>query len=327
MKLNFKRMLLAPALAGALVLTGCGDSGTDETASENTASITIDTNNGEMDVPVSPERVVALDNKSFEMLRDWGITPVALPKTLLPNTGFEEWREDDSILDVGTHREPKLELVSEAEPDLIIGGSRFTEFTGELSKIAPVVDVSALDESEGGYIQGLKDQTLALGQIFEKEAEAEEIVAELDAATEAARAATNGETVFLAVVAGGKIDNGAGRIGRLLEGVNLKDVFAGDAGDVHGDSGLAPETIAQADPDWMIVMDRDAATAVAGEDAPQPAAAVIDAQEAFAGTTFATKDQIIYLDGDFYKREGIESYTEAFQQIADAFDAADTATQ
>jgi len=326
-KLNFKRMLLAPALAGALVLTGCGDSGTDETASENTASITIDTNNGEMDVPVSPERVVALDNKSFEMLRDWGITPVALPKTLLPNTGFEEWREDDSILDVGTHREPKLELVSEAEPDLIIGGSRFTEFTDELSKIAPVVDVSALDESEGGYIQGLKDQTLALGQIFEKEAEAEEIVAELDAATEAARAATNGETVFLAVVAGGKIDNGAGRIGRLLEGVNLKDVFAGDAGDVHGDSGLAPETIAQADPDWMIVMDRDAATAVAGEDAPQPAAAVIDAQEAFAGTTFATKDQIIYLDGDFYKREGIESYTEAFQQIADAFDAADTATQ
>ena len=327
MKLNFKRMLLAPALAGALVLTGCGGSGTDETASENTASITIDTNNGEMDVPVSPERVVALDNKSFEMLRDWGITPVALPKTLLPNTGFEEWREDDSILDVGTHREPKLELVSEAEPDLIIGGSRFTEFTDELSKIAPVVDVSALDESEGGYIQGLKDQTLALGQIFEKEAEAEEIVAELDAATEAARAATNGETVFLAVVAGGKIDNGAGRIGRLLEGVNLKDVFAGDAGDVHGDSGLAPETIAQADPDWMIVMDRDAATAVAGEDAPQPAAAVIDAQEAFAGTTFATKDQIIYLDGDFYKREGIESYTEAFQQIADAFDAADTATQ
>ncbi|MGW5340774.1 ABC transporter substrate-binding protein [Rhodococcus pyridinivorans] len=327
MKLNLKRLLLAPALAGALVLTACGDSGIDSADAENGATVTIETNNGEMEVPTDPERVVALDNKSFEMLRDWGITPVALPKTLLPNTGFDEWREDDSILDVGTHREPKLELVSEAEPDLIIGGSRFTEFTGELSKIAPVVDVSALDDSEGGYIQGLKDQALALGQIFEKEAEAEEIVAELEAATEAAQDATNGESVFLAVVAGGKIDNGAGRIGRLLDGVNLKDVFAGDAGDVHGDSGLAPETIAQANPDWMIVLDRDSATAVPGEEAPQPAAAVIDAQEAFANTTFATKDQIIYLDGDFYKREGIESYTEAFQQIADAFEAANQSAQ
>ncbi|MFX1758493.1 siderophore ABC transporter substrate-binding protein [Rhodococcus sp. As11] len=327
MKLNFKRMLFAPALVGALVLTGCGNSGTDAPASGNGATVTVETNNGEMEVPVAPERVVALDNKSFEMLRDWGITPVALPKTLLPNTGFDEWRRNDSILDVGTHREPKLELVSEAEPDLIIGGSRFAEFTGELSKIAPVVDVSALDDSEGGYIQGLKDQTLTLGRIFGKEAESQEIVAELDAATEAARAATNGESVFLAVVAGGKIDNASGRIGRLLEGVNLKDVFAGDAGDVHGDSGLAPETIAQADPDWMIVLDRDSAVAVPGEATPQPAASVIDAQEAFAATTFATKDQIIYLDNDFYKREGIESYTEAFQQIADAFDTANRSAQ
>lgn len=321
MKLNLKSMLIAPALAGAMILTACGDSSTEDTATD-TATVTIETVNGAMEVPVDPERVVALDNKSFEMLRDWGITPVALPKTLLPNNGFDEWRNDDSILDVGTHREPKLELVSEAQPDLIIGGGRFVEFTDDLSDIAPVVDVSATDESEGGYIQGLEDQTLALGQIFDKEAEAEAIVAELDAATEAAKSATNGETVFLSVVSGGKIDNGAQRIGRLLEGVNLKDVFAGDAGDIHGDSGLAPEAIAQANPDWMIVLDRDTATTAVGEEPAQPAAAVIDAQEAFANTTFASKGQIIYLDGDFYKREGIESYTEAFRQIADAFGGA-----
>lgn len=321
MKLNLESsILVAPALAGALLLSACSGSAGDDTTTSG-PTVIIATVNGEMEVPVAPERVVALDNKSFETLRDWGITPVAVPKTLLPNEGFDDWRNDESILDVGTHREPKLELVSEAEPDLIIGGSRFVEFTDDLNDIAPVVDVSAQDDAPDGYVEALKTQTETLGRIFGKEAEAEALVAELEAAAAAAAAATSGETVFLANVSGGKIDNGAQRIGRLLEPLALTDVFAGQAGDIHGDSGLAPETIAQANPDWVIVLDRDAATATDGQDV-QPAAAVFAAQEAFANTTFTKNGQVIYLDENFYKREGIESYTEAFEQIDAAFDAA-----
>ncbi|MEZ5152586.1 ABC transporter substrate-binding protein [Rhodococcus zopfii] len=321
MKLNLESsILVAPALAGALLLSACSGSAGDDTTTSG-PTVIIATVNGEMEVPVAPERVVALDNKSFETLRDWGITPVAVPKTLLPNEGFDDWRNDESILDVGTHREPKLELVSEAEPDLIIGGSRFVEFTDDLNDIAPVVDVSAQDDAPDGYVEALKTQTETLGRIFGKEAEAEALVAELEAAEAAAAAATSGETVFLANVSGGKIDNGAQRIGRLLEPLALTDVFAGQAGDIHGDSGLAPETIAQANPDWVIVLDRDAATATDGQDV-QPAAAVFAAQEAFANTTFTKNGQVIYLDENFYKREGIESYTEAFEQIDAAFDAA-----
>lgn len=321
MKLNLESsILVAPALAGALLLSACSGSAGDDTTTSG-PTVIIATVNGEMEVPVAPERVVALDNKSFETLRDWGITPVAVPKTLLPNEGFDDWRNDESILDVGTHREPKLELVSEAEPDLIIGGSRFVEFTDDLNDIAPVVDVSAQDDAPDGYVEALKTQTETLGRIFGKEAEAEALVAELEAAEAAAAAATSGETVFLANVSGGKIDNGAQRIGRLIEPLALTDVFAGQAGDIHGDSGLAPETIAQANPDWVIVLDRDAATATDGQDV-QPAAAVFAAQEAFANTTFTKNGQVIYLDENFYKREGIESYTEAFEQIDAAFDAA-----
>ncbi|MGV9744239.1 ABC transporter substrate-binding protein [Rhodococcus zopfii] len=321
MKLNLESsILVAPALAGALLLSACSGSAGDDTTTSG-PTVIIATVNGEMEVPVAPERVVALDNKSFETLRDWGITPVAVPKTLLPNEGFDDWRNDESILDVGTHREPKLELVSEAEPDLIIGGSRFVEFTDDLNDIAPVVDVSAQDDAPDGYVEALKTQTETLGRIFGKEAEAEALVAELEAAAAAAAAATSGETVFLANVSGGKIDNGAQRIGRLIEPLALTDVFAGQAGDIHGDSGLAPETIAQANPDWVIVLDRDAATATDGQDV-QPAAAVFAAQEAFANTTFTKNGQVIYLDENFYKREGIESYTEAFEQIDAAFAAA-----
>lgn len=316
----------ASVLVGALLLTGCGAGAAETndptssaaTSADAPSTVSIESNLGTVEVPVNPVRVVALDNTSFETLRDWGITPVAVPKGLLPGTGFEDWIDDESILDIGTHREPNLELVSEADPDLIIGGYRFASVQEDLESIAQTIDIAGSEEAADGYIASLKTQTTSLGEIFQKQDEAAALNAALDTASDEAAAATDGETVFLAIVNGGKIDNAAERIGRILEPLNLTDVFAGEAGDIHGDSGLAPETIAQANPDWMIVLDRDAA---AGTADAAPAKAVIDATEAFAETTFAQNDQIIYLDPQFYTREGIQSYTQAFDQITAAFSA------
>ncbi|NIL77218.1 MULTISPECIES: siderophore ABC transporter substrate-binding protein [Nocardiaceae] len=314
MKISRTSMLLmAGAAASMLVLSACSESSTDADSASSSDTVSVETANGPVEIPANPVRVAALDNTSFETLQAFGIEPVALPKPLMPDEGFEEWISNDAILDVGTHREPNLEVVSEAEPDLIIGGYRFQEYTDELSQIAPTIDISPTDEN---YVESLKAQTEKLGTIFGKEDQAADIIAALDAAEADAAAQTTGQTVFLANVNGGKIDNGAQRIGRLLEPLNLRDVFAGEAGDVHGDSGLAPETIAQANPDWVIVLDRDAA---AGEEGASPAGAVFAAQEAFANTTFTTQDQIIYLDPYFYTREGIQAYTEAFEGISTAF--------
>ncbi|WP_309080891.1 ABC transporter substrate-binding protein [Zhihengliuella sp.] len=222
-----------------------------------------------MEVPAEPVRVAVLNNTTFATVKALGIEPVAVPKPLLPAEGYAAWEDDAEIADAGSHREAKLEAVSAAEPDLIIGGGRFTEYTEDLEKIAPVVDVQPDEESAGGWLGGLRHQTEVLGQIFGEEERAAELVAALDEAQAAAEEATSGETVFLANASGGRIDNGAGRIGRLLEGVDLEDVFAQqqlDGESVHNDSGLAPETVAQANPDWMIVMDRDAAVSAEGDE-------------------------------------------------------------
>lgn len=307
-------MLLAVSAVSMLVLAACTES-TSDTASE-TDTIRVDTANGPVDVPANPVRVAALDNTSLETLEAFGVEPVALPKPILPDQGFEDWVADETILDVGSHREPNLEVLSEAEPDLIIGGYRFREYTEELSRIAPTIDISPTDEN---FVESLEAQTEKLGVIFGKEEKAEEIIAQLDEAEENAAAQTTGQTVFLANVNGGKIDNGAQRIGRIVEPLDLTDVFAGEEGDIHGDSGLAPETIAQANPEWVIVLDRDAA---AGEGDASPASAVFAAQEAFENTTFMTEDQVIYLDPFFYTREGIQAYTEAYESIATAFENA-----
>ncbi len=211
-------------------------------------------------------------------------------------------------------------MINEAAPDLIVGGKRFQEQTETLSAIAPVIDLAPNVETRG-YVEALKAQTTTLGEIFGAEDVAEHLNAELDAAVERAAALTDGQTVFLANHNGGKIDNGAGRMAPLIEPLSMTDVFSGQAGgsdSIHNDSGLAPETIAQANPDWVIVLDRDA---VAAENAT-PAQATIEAQQAWANTTFNTKNQVVYLDKDFYVTEGIHAYTAFYNQLADALEAA-----
>ncbi|GAB3654034.1 ABC transporter substrate-binding protein [Zhihengliuella somnathii] len=323
MNISLKSAVTSTVAAGAvLALAACGGTSAAESGAESAETITVETNNGPVEIPADAERVAALDNTSFATLKALGIEPVAVPKPLLPNNGFDAWRDDEEIADVGTHREADLEALSAAEPDVIVGGYRFSDYTDDLSKIAPVLDVTPDSETSGAWLDGLRTQTETLGTVFGAEEQAARIVADLDAAQSAADEATNGETVFLANASGGKIDNGAGRIGRLLEGVDLVDVFATqdlDGESVHNDSGLAPETVAEADPDWMIVMDRDAAVSTEADEYTPAESLIAQLDTVWADTTFFADDQIVYLDPDFYKTEGIQAYTEAYEQIAEAF--------
>ena len=94
--------LIALVAAGALALGACStsESGTDAAAGSETAAtegastsndasdgtVTVTDNYGEKTVPSPPKRVVALDNRSFELLDSWGIKPVAAPRDIVPNS-------------------------------------------------------------------------------------------------------------------------------------------------------------------------------------------------------------------------------------------------
>lgn len=310
---------LAAPFAVALVagLSACGSAaaGAGASTQEESGTRTVQTKTGQVQIPAKPQRVVALDNTSFQTLQAFGITPVAVPKPLLPPQ-VQDWKKDTNIVDAGSHREPKLEAVNQAQPDLIIGGHRFEKATPQLAQIAPVIDL-APDSEQGDYIAALKTQTSTLGEIFDKKAEADRLNAALDTSIAKAKAAGGTKTVFLANHNGGKIDNGAGRIAPLLAPLSLTDVFGTKAGSesVHNDSGLAPETVAQKNPDAMIVMDRDAATAKPGQKVT-PAAQTVAAQTAWKNTTFVKDDAIVYLEPSFYLTEGIQAYTDSYDKIA-----------
>lgn len=324
------RVSLSVAVAAVTLIgaTACGSGGSAAGGGSGSAPagsesrLTVTTNTGDVEVPRDPQRVVALDNTSFETLQAFGVTPVAAPKQLLP-TQVDAWQKDPNVLDVGTHREPKLEVVNRAKPDLIVGGKRFAKQGPTLAKIAPVVDLAPSPEKPD-YVAALKRQTTTLGEIFGKQAKAKELNAALDASLARAKRAATGQTVFLANHNGGKIDNGAGRIASLIEPLDLTDVFAtgGKAGSdsVHQDSGLAPETVAAKNPDVMIVMDRDAAAA--DGKAVTPAAQTIAAQSAWKNTAFIKNGDVVVLEPQFYVTEGIQAYTAAYEQIAKALGSA-----
>jgi len=282
---------------------------------------------GTVTVPMNPQRVIALDNRTFETLADWGIELVAVPKAVMPADSI--YVVDESVQDIGNHREPNLELIAAADPELVIIGQRFASYYDEIKALVPnaaVIDLN-FDVSEAAatpgenLVNGLKASTLALGQIFDKNEEAAQLIADFDQAIADAKAAYNGtDTVMSVVVSGGNIGfsaPGSGRVwGPMYEvfgWVPALDV-SNTTSDHQGDD-ISIEAIAQSNPDWIFVMDRDAAVAT-GEGTP--AQDVIDNAPALQNTTAVSQGNIVYAPADTYTNESIQTYLELFADLAKA---------
>ncbi|MEV8028660.1 siderophore ABC transporter substrate-binding protein [Cellulosimicrobium funkei] len=324
-------VVTAAPLALALAACGSGDESGAGGAGETTTSaapstVTIEDNHGTVEVPVNPERVVALDNHVFETLSAWEVPLVAAPKGIMGDGLWPEYTEDDAVLDVGMHREPNLESIVAAEPDLIIGGYRFSDSYDDIKAQNPDAVVVELAPRDGeDQSSELVRQVEILGQIFDREDEADAIVADYEAAVADAKEAYDGEsTVVGLITSGGEISYSApvtGRsIGTLFPTLGLEPAIEQAAEDTsHGDD-ISVEAIAAANPDWIVVLDRDGAGV--GEGEYRPAAELVGGSEALAGVTAVAKDQVVYLDPDFYLTEDIQAYTALYEQIAQAFSGA-----
>lgn len=325
---------LAAALTAAplaLVLAACGagaDAAEPAASAEPTTAttVTIEDNHGTVEVPVDPQRVVALDNRVFETLSAWDVPLVAAPKGVMGSGIWPVYTENEDVLDVGTHREPNLESIVAAEPDLIIGGFRFADHYDDIVAQNPDATVIEIAPREGEPIADeLARQVEILGQIFDHEDEAAEIVADLEAAVADATEAYDGtSTVVGLITSGGEISYSApvtGRsIGPVFPTLGLVPAIEQTAEDTsHGDD-ISVEAIAAANPDWIIVLDRDGAGV--GEGDYRPATELIGASQALASVTAVAQDQVIYLDPNFYLTEDIQAYTALYEQIAQAFAAA-----
>ena len=93
-----------------------------------------------------------------------------------------------------------------------------------------------------------------------------------------------------------------------------------DSSTDHEGDDISVEAIAGSNPDWMLVLDRDGAVA-ADESGYTPAADLLKKSEALANVTASKEGNIVVMPADTYTNEGIQTYTEFFNDFADALES------
>lgn len=312
-----------------LALAGCSSAATStaeptNTPTEQPSLVTIEDNKGTHEIDLPLKSVVALDNRTFETLASWGVELTAGAVTLMPST--ISYAKDDSIIDIGSHTEPNLEAIVAVQPDVVVNGQRFAQHHDDIAALVPDAAIIELEPREGEpFDEELKRQITVLGEVFGKQEEAKQLVDDFDAAIERAAAAYDAADTAIAVsTSGGEIGYLAPTVGRTLGPVfdilRLTPALeVAEASDNHRGDDVSVEALAAANPDWILVMDRDAAI-TADDPSYSPASDILENSDALAGVSAVKSGRIVYMPADTYTNEGIQTYTEFFNSFADALE-------
>jgi len=291
MTIRPRAALAAAALLLTVSLSACA-TGTSAapaaTGSPSSSEITVTHAQGETPVPVNPSTVLTFDLASLGTLDALGVRVAGVPKSNLP--GDLAKFDSEEYLNIGTLFEPDFEAVNAAQPDLIIVAGRSAAALPELAKIAPTIDLS--NDWADFYASNLAN-TRTLAQIFDKTDEAEALIADLDSRVEAIKAkAADAGNALIVLTSGGEVTAyGPGsRFGILHDTLGVAPAVEDVEAATHGEA-VSFEFLLETNPDWLFVVDRDAATGEGGEAAAQ----VLD-NELVAQTTAAKEGQIVYVD-------------------------------
>lgn len=132
------------------------------------------------------ERIAVIDWGLAETLLGIGVTPLAVAD--LDN--YRRWVSEpvmpDAVHDLGLRTEPNLELLAQLEPALILITPQFEGLRDKLEQIAPVKSLSIYRPDSDPYDNAV-GVTRELAALTGHQAEAEALIAELDAQQAALR--------------------------------------------------------------------------------------------------------------------------------------------
>ncbi|MFC4626297.1 siderophore ABC transporter substrate-binding protein [Daeguia caeni] len=279
--------------------------------------ITIKHAQGETAIPAAPQKVIVLDLATLDNLDRFGVKVSGVPKLAAFPDYLQKYQSDD-YAKVGTLFEPDYEAINAAEPDLIIVGGRSAAKYPELAKIAPTIDLTVpANDLIGGTVANVEK----IGQIFGKETEAKAEIEKLMADVDALKAKTADKgTGLLILTTGGKMSAyGPGsRFGSLHDAYGMQPADPNLKIGLHGQP-ISPEFIAKTNPDWLFVIDRDAAIGRDGNSAKQ----LLD-NDLVKQTNAAKNDQIVYLKAQnwYLVGGGLTALHGTIDQLSEAFDKA-----
>lgn len=259
------------------------------------APVTVATARGPVTLEAAPAPVAAFDFAAMDTLGALGVPVGGVPDSVLVPYLKPEAA---GAKPVGTLFEPDLERLSELHPGVIILGSRAAPKYDALKGLAPVLDMTVSPD----VLASLHEQLVAYGTLFGKTDAAAKLAAALDAKVATVQGLGTGKGKALVILTNGTKMAAYGigsRFGWLHTVTGLSEAHPGLKTDTHGNA-ISYEFIAEADPDYIFVIDRGAAIGADGASARQ----TLD-NPLVNATTAARKGQIVYLNAaDMYLASG-----------------------
>ncbi|MDO5299780.1 MAG: ABC transporter substrate-binding protein [Clostridia bacterium] len=217
----------------------------------------------ELEVPYDPQRIAILDFAALDAIDNLGLGDRVVGCASTTIDYLKSYNEREGVELLGTIKEADLEAVMACEPDIIFIGGRLSKSYDALNEIAPVVYLAT--DTELGVVESTRKIATTIASIFGKE---EEIVARFDGFDEriaALGAVAEGKTAFVGMCTSGSFNTlgNDGRCSIIGREIGFENLAAGDVTSTHGNE-TSFELIAQLNPDYIFVMDRDAAIATSG---------------------------------------------------------------
>ena len=272
-----KKVLTAMfVMTAVLWAAGCSKAGREETGGlrnqeENSFSetepetVTITSLNGSkeeilLEVPYDPKRIAVLDMASLDILNCLGAGDriVGMASTSLDY--LQDYAEKEEIAALGTIKEADMEAVMACEPEVILIGGRLASVYDELSQIAPVIYLAV--DTEIGVVESVRNNAAAIASLFGKEEEVEDLMEGFDQRIQTLAEFASGKTAIVGMCTSGSF-NILGKDGRcsiISNEIGFDNVGIDSETDTstHGNE-ASFEFVVEKNPEYMFVLDRDAA--------------------------------------------------------------------
>lgn len=236
-----------------------------EAASE---TITISTLNGnretmELAVPYDPQRIAVLDMASLDILDRLGVGDRVVGSATTALDYLQAYVTNEEIANLGTIKEADLEAVMASEPDVIFIGGRLSASYDALSEIAPVIYLAT--DAEIGVVESVRQNATTIASLFGLEAEVDALMADFDARIAALAAFAEGKNAIVGLCTSGSFNvlGSDGRCSMISVEIGFDNLGDGDVTSTHGNESSF-ELIVELNPDYIFVLDRDAAIATEG---------------------------------------------------------------
>ncbi|WP_455716025.1 siderophore ABC transporter substrate-binding protein [Anaerosporobacter sp.] len=246
----------------------------------------------DLEVPYDPQKIAILDMASLDILDALGLGDRVVGTANTSLDYLQTYVTKDGVANLGTIKEADLEAVMASEPDVIFIGGRLSSSYDALSEIAPVVYLAT--DQEIGVVKSVEKNAKTIASMFAKEDDATQLMSGFEARITALSEFAEGKNAIIGLSTSGSFNVLAndGRCSIIGVEIGFENVGVDNKIDAsaHGNE-ASFEFIVDKNPEYIFVMDRDAAINTEGAQLAQE----IMENELVMGTDAYKNGNIVYL--------------------------------